>query len=539
MVIKIAQRSLPGRSVLSHVRPWVFAAIAVIVTAIVALPIIGRHLSLLVRKQMVQSLKDTYESDATLEHLQVRLFPSVHADGEGLVLRYRGRTDLPPLISVKQFTVDTNWIGLLRSPAHVDRVRLAGLHINVPPRQSESAVPKPVSSQRNIPRFVIAEIDADGTLVEILPGKPAKDPLRFAIHQLTLRGAGPEDPMSFRASLTNALPTGEIVSDGQLGPWNKNQPSLTAVSGNYTFQQADLSRFRGISGTLSSQGRYQGVLDAIQIHGTTDTPDFRLDVSGNPVHLRTEFQAAVDGTDGNTRLEPVNAQWGRTSLTAYGTIEGKAGVAGKTIALDVTVSDGRLEDVLRLGVKSTRPIMTGAIAFHTKLVLPPGDQDVVEKLRLDGQFTTLAAHFTKPEIQHKVNELSNRGRGDPEDTDQNRVSSNFRGTFALAQGAMTFKNLAFTVPGAEIRLNGTYGLLTGQLDFRGKAMLDAKLSQTTTGFKSFLLKAVDPFFKGKNAGAILQIKISGTRDSPSFGLDLGSKSDTGKQKKGPQLPARN
>jgi hypothetical protein len=518
MVIKIAQRSLPGRTFMSRVRPWAFAAIAVIAAATVALTVVGQHL---VRRQIIQALKDSYESDVTLEHLQVRLFPLVHADGEGLVLRYRGRKDLPPFISVRQFTADTSWIGLLRSPAHVGHVRLAGLHINVPPRQGNSAVPKPVLSQRNIPRFVIAELDADGTVLEILPGKPEKDALRFEIHRLTLWGAGPEDPVAFRASLTNALPTGEIVSDGQFGPWNKNQPSLTALSGNYTFQQADLSQFRGISGILSSQGRYQGVLEAIQIHGTTDTPDFRLDVSGNPVHLKTEFQAAVDGTDGDTRLEPVNAQWGRTSLTAYGTIEGKAGVAGKTISLDATVSEGRLEDMLRLGVKSSRPIMTGAIAFHTKLVLPPGDRDVVEKLRLDGQFTTLAAHFTRPDIQHKVNELSNRGRGDPEDAGQGRVSSNFRGTFALAEGAMTFKNLAFTVPGAEIRLNGTYGLRSEQLDFRGKAMLQAKLSQTTTGFKSFLLKAVDPLFKGKHAGAILPIKISGNRDFPSFGLDLG------------------
>jgi hypothetical protein len=539
MVIKLAQRSLRGTPVLSRVQPWVFAAIAVMVAAAVAVPITGQHLSLLVRKKMIQALKDTYESDVTLAHLQVRVFPTIHADGEGLVLRYRGRTDLPPLIAVTRFTADMSWIGLLRSPAHVDHVRLTGLHIAVPPRQSESAVPKSVSSQRKIRRFVIAKLDADGTLLEILSGKPEKDPLTFKIHRLTLWGAGPQDPMAFRASLTNALPVGEIESDGQFGPWNNNQPSLTALSGNYTFRQANLSVFRGISGMLSSQGRYRGVLEAIQIRGTTDTPDFKLDVSGNPVHLKTEFQAAVDGTDGDTRLEPVNAQWGTISLTAYGTIEHKAGSEGKTIALDVTVPDGRLEDILRLGVKSSRAIMTGAIAFHTKLVLPPGDQDVVEKLRLNGQFRTLAAHFTKPEIQHKVNELSNRGRGDPEEADQGRVSSNFRGTFTLAEGVMTFKNLAFAVPGAEIDLNGTYGLRSEELDFHGTASLQAKLSQTTTGFKSFLLKAVDPFFKGKNAGAVLPIKISGTRDSPSFGLDHGNKSDTGKQKKGPQSPAVN
>ena len=61
------------------------------------------------------------------------------------------------------------------------------------------------------------------------------------------------------------------------------------------------------------------------------------------------------------------------------------------------------------------------------------------------------------------------------------------------------------------------------MDLRGTARLEAKLSETTTGFKSFLLKAVDPFFKKKNAGAVIPIKITGSQESPSFGLNIGGK----------------
>jgi hypothetical protein len=39
--------------------------------------------------------------------------------------------------------------------------------------------------------------------------------------------------------------------------------------------------------------------------------------------------------------------------------------------------------------------------------------------------------------------------------------------------------------------------------------------------KSFFLKAVDPFVKGKNAGTVLPIRITGTTENPSFGLDHG------------------
>jgi len=34
---------------------------------------------------------------------------------------------------------------------------------------------------------------------------------------------------------------------------------------------------------------------------------------------------------------------------------------------------------------------------------------------------------------------------------------------------------------------------------------------------------VDPFFEKKGAGTVLPIKITGTRDSPSFGLNIGRK----------------
>jgi len=515
MAKQTMQRFRPGRS---SRRIWAIAVIVVVVALVVALRIAGHVLSPLVRDSIIRTLKDSYESDVRLRNLRVTIFPWVHVDGEGLVLRYHGRTDLPPLISITRFSGDAGWLGLLHSPARVGRVRLEGLQIHVPPRHGNST---PNRSKPEIPRFVIGEVDADGTLLEILPNKPGKSPLEFDIRRLKLWGAGRADsPMSFRATLTNAKPVGEIHSEGQFGPWEKDALSLTPVAGNYTFEHADLSVFRGISGMLSSQGSYHGVLEAIQIRGTTDTPDFKLDVSGNPVHLQTQFQAAVDGTDGDTKLEPVNAQFGHSSVTAYGTIEGKSGVPGKTISLDVSVAAARLEDMLRLAVKSSRPVMTGTIAFHTRLLLPRCDRDVVERLHLNGQFIAGAAHFTKPDVQHKVNELSNRSRGNPEDGDEGRVSSNFRGSFVLQNGLMTFKNLAFLVPGAEIRLNGTYALRNGQMDFRGTASLQAKLSETTTGIKSFLLKAVDPFFKKKEAGAVIPIKITGTKDSPSFGLKL-------------------
>ena len=52
--------------------------------------------------------------------------------------------------------------------------------------------------------------------------------------------------------------------------------------------------------------------------------------------------------------------------------------------------------------------------------------------------------------------------------------------------------------------------------------MQAKISQTVTGAKSILLKAVDPFFR-KNGQTEVPIKITGQREHPSFGLDLHHK----------------
>ena len=76
-------------------------------------------------------------------------------------------------------------------------------------------------------------------------------------------------------------------------------------------------------------------------------------------------------------------------------------------------------------------------------------------------------------------------------------------------------------PVAAIRLSGTYGLVSQQIDFTGTVFTDAKISEMTTGFKSLLLKPVDLLFNKKDGGSAIPVTIGGTRGAPSFGLDKG------------------
>ena len=75
--------------------------------------------------------------------------------------------------------------------------------------------------------------------------------------------------------------------------------------------------------------------------------------------------------------------------------------------------------------------------------------------------------------------------------------SELQGAFKMDDGRGRFFPAEFSVPGADINLLGNYSIDSGQLNFHGSLVMQAKLSQTVTGAKSFFLKAVDPFFKGK------------------------------------------
>jgi hypothetical protein len=466
------------------------------------------------RARIISALEENFASTLEVKSLSVSLFPSVTVQGEGITFRLRDRSAMPPLFTIRKLSAHANLLGLLAR--HVSSVQLEGLDIHIPPRQEGTPQKKP---QKKPQRFVIDEIIADGTMLTTLPRDAWKEPLEFQIQHLRLYGGGPADAMKFDAVLMNAKPPGEIRSSGTFGPWDQEEPGGTPVAGKYTFRDADLSVFKGIAGKLSSDGDYRGALGHIEAKGACDVPDFRLVIAGNPIHLTTQFQAVVDGTDGNTYLQPVTGQFGHTKLTAQGSVEGKKGVPGKTVSLDVVVQDGRLEDMLLLAMKG-KPEMSGAIQFRAKLVIPPGDRDVVEKIGLDGAFTMERAHFSELNVQEKVNELSHRGKGDPQESAQDTVASAFKSQFKVHDGVITLNGLSFEVPGVNIDLNGTYGLENEQMDFRGTARLAAKVSQMTTGWKSVLLKAVDPIFKKKNVGAEIPIRIHGTPEKPSFGLAM-------------------
>ena len=486
-----------------------------------------------IRNRSTQIAKERFHADVQFGTFDISLdFPRLVISCKNVALsrRYDDR-DATSLIFIKELAVDANLIAFLRTPAHIRRIQLTGMDIHVPPRGQKGPKVESTPTKQHYP-VVIDHLECDNCQLNILPKRADKNPLQFEIHRLTMQKVGLGRSAPYQATLTNAVPKGEIQVFGQFGPWQPDEPSLTQLSGDYTFKHADLNPFPGIAGTLDSKGRFQGLLERIVADGETTTPDFALDVSDQPVSLTTQFHAIIDGTSGDTALDPVKAQFLNSHIVANGGVFGLPGKKGKAVLLDVVVDPGRLEDMLHLGVKSRVPAMTGNLKFHTKLAIPPGTSKISDRLRLDGRFVSTATRPTSLEIQNKLKQLSRRAEGKPKDESAGSDTFDLKGQFLLADGIASFPKLNFSIPGARLDLNGDYRLHSEELAFFGTLHLDASLSHTTTGMKSFFLRAVDPFFKDKKGGSALPIKITGKREKPQFGLALHKSKDRGKSKLG-------
>jgi len=471
--------------------------------------------------RILLALREHYQADVQLQNLHVTLVPSFHATADNLVIPNRSDPSLPPLITVKHVNLRAAVFELLRHPVHISHLELDGLQIQVGPKR-QPASGRPAGKPRYRTRladFVIDRVEADGAKLLILRKDPSREPLLFDLRTLRLRSAGVGQPMKFTAELTNPTPPGMIQTTGHFGPWNFDEPSATQVAGHYEFQHADLSVFNGISGILSSTGDYSGVLHNIVVDGTTDTPDFQLDRGGQKVHLTTQFHAIVDGTNGNTYLQPVNAHFLDSDLVTKGEVAGQPGQHGKTIVLDVDIQHAHVQDVLALASKSETPALTGKLEMKAKLTLPPGDLPVLQKMQLGGDFRVSDARFTNASVNKAIVELSRRGQGKPEDASITQVPSVFAGDFRLQKSTLSFSPLQFAVPGAAAQMSGSYGLQSAALHFAGDVRLHATISHMVTGNKRWLLAPFDPVFMKHGAGTYLPVTITGTREHPEVQVE--------------------
>jgi hypothetical protein len=520
----------------------------------------------MLRARIVAELERHFHARVELDSFHVSVASGLWAEGKGLRIwppaEVHGVTvpaaagHIEPLIQIAEFRFHAPlryWPG---KPIHISVVELKGLLVDIPPKSRFTHAPetqgsdgdtgKPKGSKALL-QFEVGSIVCTGAHLTLETSKPGKLPTEFGISSLKLTDLTANGKMKYDAQLSIPRPAGTVLTAGSFGPWVTEDPGESAVTGEYKLEHADLGVFKGIAGILNSIGTYEGTLRDLTTDGVTDTPDFRLTSFGSPLELKTRFHAKVDGTDGDTWLEPVDATLGQSHFTVQGEVvrvleseDEKSGTAprlkGHDISLKVNVDRGRMEDFMRLTSKSGTPQLTGTLTTKTSLEIPPGKEPVHHRIRLKGSFVLDGAQFASAKIQSRIADLSLRGQGKPADAKNGSAGANVRSTmqsdFKMEGGVITLPNLKYTVPGADIELKGTYGVESGALNFDGTAKMQATVSAMVGGWKGLLLKPADRFFKKDGAGTEVPIHIDGTRQDPHFKIDFGRMKKTPAQRPG-------
>lgn len=538
--------------------------LAFLVLLAVGTVVAARHAEPFLRSVIVEWLADRFQARVELDSFHISLAEGLRAEGKGLriwppaevggVAIDRPGAASRPLIDLGEFSFRAPLHYSSGKPIRISQITLRRLVVDIPakPRLThgmasvEATGPHAAAGSQGPSRpggsalpaiavlhFAVGRILCSGARITLENSNPAKQSLDFEIQTIEVTHISPSGTMDFAATLTNPRPRGLVTTQGNLGPWSVQDPGMTPLKGGYRFDNADLGAFKGISGTLNSTGTYEGPLRDLSVEGETDTPNFALTRFGATLRLHTAFHARVDGTNGDTWLQPVEATLGHTQFTAQGKIvelpaveatKGKpAQPGGHEIALDVNVPSGQMADFLHLLTHSGNPMLTGVLHMKTSLDIPPGSSPVHERMRLKGSFILDDAEFTNQKVQDRVGELSLRGQGKPRDAKTAAaadVRSTMESDFTMANAVVNLPDLVYMVPGAEINLKGAYDVDSGGLNFRGSARMQATVSQMVGGWKGALLKPMDRFFKKDGAGTRIRVHVDGTREEPHFGVDF-------------------
>jgi hypothetical protein len=205
----------------------------------------------------------------------------------------------------------------------------------------------------------------------------------------------------------------------------------------------------------------------------------------------------------------------------------------KAINVDLAVANGRLQDILRPFIHDQIPV-AGIVSLHSHAHLDPGGNGLqfLQRLKVDGSFDAPAERLTNKATEQKLSAFSQRAQGikapqpDPDSAGQTSTSAaastssaasssstdvltSFTGQAKIRDGVLSSQRITLQMPGVTVDLSGSFNLHNSTVNLTGNLSMQSDISHTTTGFKSLLMKPLIPFFKKKNAGAVIPIAVTG------------------------------
>lgn len=465
-------------------------------------------------RKIAPMLEDVLASQVTFTGYHRIYFPNPGFVATGITMRRKSAPNLPPLGHVDTMVVEGRWSDLFLLRRRVQLLDVTGLHIIVPAlgsKENRQEFPPGSSSDFSGPDTLIERLMIHSSQLDIM--EPHGKPLIFPIKQIEMMNLHKGEAMTYAIDMQNAYPSGHILARGKMGPIQGKTFSATPISGDFAIAQMNLHDVGEISGKLDVRGRFKGTLQAMEVETNAETKDFAVR-DGKPTPVAGAMRCTLYAENADMAIHSIVLHVGESTIEARGTIKGSP----KATNLDIRVDRGRVEDVMRPFLHREVPI-TGPVSLKAHAYLGPPGVGFVARLRLNGGFFIPAEKLTDKEVEKNLSDFSRRARGKQKPNDGNKtkdesgstdVVSSLAGPAKIENGVASTSRLTFRVPGAQATLAGTYRLHNDEAHLTGDLKMDTDISHTASGFKSFLLKPLAPFFKKKNKGADVPIAVTGT-----------------------------
>jgi hypothetical protein len=463
-------------------------------------------------RQIRPLVEDVFGSQVKIARYHRTYFPHPGFMATNITIARNSAPDQSPLGTVQSILVQGRWSDLFLLRRRVRLVEMTGAHIVIPPvgsKANREDFPPGSASGFGGPETAIESLQIHDSLLEVQHDDG--ESFRFPIRELQINGLQKGQPLHYAIDMRNAIPHGRITATGSFGPLNAKDVGATPISGQFTFTGVELHDVGDIRGTLSASGRFTGTLKAIQADAISHTPDFAVD-DGHATFVDGKVHCTINGQNGDVLLHQIELRTGRTTIRARGQVAGSPKVAN----LDIFLDGGRAEDVLRPFIQNEVPIL-GPVTLHSHAYVGPSGAGApfLQRLHVEGAFDLSAGRLTDSKSRQALTAFSRRAQSpkpdgpSPGDASQD-VFSSLEGPAAIRNGIIATPGLFFHISGAKAKLAGTFALHGEAAHLTGNLAMQTDISHAATGFKSFLLKPLAPFFKKRHAGAVIPIAVLGT-----------------------------